>query len=195
MLKNFIKIITSKCEVIKLDNKIIVYPIFKNGSSSLDAYAYQNNLSRYHNRSISKFKNIMVFLREPNERFISGVHTFFYHNYSQHMDKKVLESIENFSIVDRHFVPQYFWLLHLFKYYKGFVDIRPVSDLYRLIPNRSGPWNHGPKWTPLTKKDKSKICEINYEKYVNVDLKIIEKYMNKSVKLENIIKEFKNEVS
>lgn len=195
MFKNFIKIITSKCEVIKLDNKTIVYPIFKNGSSSLDLYAYQNNLSRYFNKSISKFKNIIVFLREPNERFISGVHTFFYKNNSKHIDKKVLKSIENFSIVDRHFVPQYFWLLHLFKYYKGFVDIKPVSDLYKLIPNRSGPWNHGPKWTPLTKKDKSKICEINYEKYVNVDLKIIEKYVNKRVRLETIIKEFKNEVS
>jgi len=196
MFKKFIKEITTTCEVIELNNKKIVYPIYKNGRSSLAVHASRNNLKRYYDKDILKLKNIIVFLREPRERFISGVHTFCYFKNFQKINKTLLKKIENFDIVDRHFIPQYFWLFHLSKYYKGFVDIKSVSDLYNLIPDRAGPWIDGIKtWIPLSKKQKINISNIKHERYIDVDTKIIEKYMNKRVNLEQLIKEFKNEVS
>lgn len=196
MFKKFIKTITTTCEVIELHNKINVYPIYKNGRSSLAVHASRNNLKRYYNKDIYELKNITVFLREPLERFISGVHTYCYFKNDQKIDKTLLKKIENLDIVDRHFIPQYFWLLHLSKYYKNYIDFRSVSDLYSLIPDRAGPWIDGvKKWIPLTMREKKYITNIDHKKYTNVDLKIIIKYMNKRVKLEHLVKEFKNEVS
>ena len=78
MFKNLKNILTTDCEVIKFNNEQFFYPIFKNGRSSLDTYAKKNNLKILKNKEILNLKKIIVFLREPKERFISGVYTFFY---------------------------------------------------------------------------------------------------------------------
>lgn len=195
MLKNWIKIITADCEVIEFPGNIFIYPIFKNGRSSLDIYSARKKFNRYVNHQISKLTNIKIYLRDPVERFISGVYTFFYFTNSQKVDPKILQQIENFKIVDRHFVPQYLWLLHLYKFYKGNVEFRPVQELYELVPNRDGPWYKGPPWAPMSKQDRDNISGINVKAYTHVDTLIISKYLNKNVKLETIVKEFKDALS
>ncbi len=192
MFKNLTDILTADCEVIQLTNDQFVYPIFKNGRSSLTMYAEKNNLKILKNKEICNLKKITIFLRSPEDRFASGIHTFFYLTNNQ-INKDVLKKIENFDIVDRHFAPQYLWLFHLHKYFNGVVDIRPVDELYRLLPNRDGPWTgNSNKWKSMTPEEREKILSIEHEKYVEVDKKIIKKYMNKSVKLKKIIEEFKN---
>ena len=192
MFKNLTDILTADCEVIKFNDEQFFYPIFKNGSSSLTTYARKNNLLFLKNREISNCKKITVFLRSPIERFVSGVHTFFYLTNNQSINDDTLKKIESFDIIDRHFVPQYVWLLHLYKYFRGTIEFRSVSELYNIIPNRDGPWINNPKpWHPITKKEKNKILSIENKKYVEVDEKIIKKYMNRSVELEKIIREFK----
>jgi hypothetical protein len=192
MFKNLTDILTADCEVVKFSNEQFFYPIFKNGSSSLTTYARKNNLLFLKNREISNCKKITVFLRSPVERFVSGVHTFFYLTNNQYIDENTLKKIESFDIVDRHFIPQYLWLLHLHKYFNGIVEFKPVLELLGLIPNRDGPWTDNPTpWRAITQKDKDKILSIEHKKYIEVDEKIIKKYMNQSVKLEKLIKEFK----
>jgi hypothetical protein len=66
-----------------------------------------------------------------------------------------------------------------------------VSELYELIPNRGGPWNKSPLWQPLTEEKKLQILSINYKKYLNVDKKILKKYLYKTIKLKTLINEFK----
>jgi hypothetical protein len=195
MFKNLTKILTADCEVIKFDDEQFFYPIFKNGRSSLKTYAENNNLLSFKNKEISNLKKIIVFLRPPKERFVSGVYTFFYFTNNQVIDSSTLKKIESFDIVDRHFVPQYTWLFHLCKYFQGSIEIKSVSALYNLIPERDGPWCNGPPWKPLTKEKKLKILSIDYKKYIDVDKKIIKKYMNQTVKLKELIKEFKNDLS
>jgi len=192
MFKNLTDILTADCEVIKLTNDQFVYPIFKNGRSSLTKYAEKNNLKILKNKEICNLKKITIFLRSPEDRFASGIYTFFYITNKQ-INRDILKKIENFDVVDRHFAPQYLWLFHLHKYFDGVVHIRPVDDLYHLIPNRDGPWtgNANP-WKAITQKDKDKILSIKHKKYIEVDKKIIKKYMNKSIKLKKIIEEFKN---
>ena len=191
MFKNLTDILTSDCEVIKFNNEQYFYPIFKNGRSSLIIYARKNNLKLLKNKEILNLKKITIFLRSPKERFLSGVHTFFYltNNY---VNENTLKKIENFDIIDRHFIPQYLWLLHLHKYFNGIVEFKPVLELLSLIPNRDGPWTDNPTpWRSITQKDKDKILSIKHKKYIEVDNKIIKKYMNQSVALGKLIKEFK----
>jgi hypothetical protein len=144
------------------------------------------------NKEISNLKKITVFLRSPEERFVSGVYTFFYLTNKRYIDENTLKKIESFDIVDRHFIPQYLWLLHLHKYFNGIVEFKPVLELLGLIPNRDGPWTNNPTpWRTITQKDKDKILSIKHKKYIEVDNKIIKKYMNQSVELGKLIKEFK----
>jgi hypothetical protein len=192
MFKKLTNVITADCEVIKFSDQQFFYPIFKNGRSSITIYAEKNNLEVFKNKEISNLEKITVFLRSPKERFVSGVHTYFYLNNYQLIDQKILKKIEGFDVVDRHFMPQYVWLFHLHKYFNGIVQFEPVEKLFELIPNRNGPWTGNPiAWKAITKKEKNKILSISHAKYIEVDEKIIEKYMNKAVELKKIIKEFK----
>lgn len=192
MFKNLTNTLTADCDVIKFSDELYFYPIFKNGRSSLTIYAGRNNLPLLKNKQISNLKKITVFLRSPEERFVSGVHTFFYLANKKSIDENTLKKIESFDVIDRHFIPQYLWLLHLQKYFNGIVEFKPVLELFNLIPNRDGPWNDNPNpWKPITEKQRNKILSIEHKKYIEVDEKIIKKYMNKSVELKKIIKEFK----
>jgi hypothetical protein len=72
------------------------------------------------------------------------------------------------------------------------VEVKPVLELLNLVPNRDGPWTNNPTpWRAMTQKDKDTILSIKHKKYIEVDNKIIKKYMNQSVDLEKLIKEFK----
>lgn len=192
MFKNLTDILTADCEVVKFNDEQFFYPIFKNGSSSLTTYARKNNLLFLKNREISSCKKITVFLRSPIERFVSGVHTFFYLTNNQLIDTAILQKIENFEVINRHFIPQYLWLLHLHKHFKGTIEFKPILELYNLIPNRDGPWsNNATTWKAITQEEKDKILSIKHKKYIEIDEKIIKKYMNESVELKKIIREFK----
>ena len=192
MFKNLIDILTADCTVVKFSDEQFFYPILKNGSSSIIAYAKKNNLKIFTNKEISNLKKkITIFIRPPRERFASGVHTYFYLAGEQ-LNRYTLGKIENFDIINRHFVPQYLWLFHLHTYFDGLVEIRSVDELYNLIPYRDGPWTGNPhQWKLMTQKEKDQILSIKHKKYIDVDLKLIKKYMNKSVDLKKIIKQFK----
>ena len=56
------------CEVVKIKD-LYVYPIFKNGSHEL----MRQKDKLIINNDIKNLKNIVVILRDPTERFISGV--------------------------------------------------------------------------------------------------------------------------
>lgn len=190
--KKLIDIITPDCEVIDFRNGKFVYPIFKNGRSSLTIYANKNKLSLLKNKEISQLKKIIVFLRPAKERFLSGVYTFFYLNKNQSIDDNTLKKIESFDIIDRHFIPQYWWLYHLFKYFDGTIEFKPVEELYKWIPNRDGPWSgNATPWKPITDEIKDRILSIKHKNYIEVDEKIIKTYMNQSVQLRKIIEEFR----
>jgi len=192
MFKNLKNLLITDCEVIQMSNEIYIYPIFKNGRSSCFVYARENSLNILKNIEISHLKKITIFLRSPKERFVSGVHTFFYLKQKK-ISNNILKKIENFEITDKHFIPQYLWLLHLKKYYNGLVELKSVSELYDWIPYRSGPWaDNIIPWSPLTQQDKDKILSINYKDYINTDETILKKYLNQTIELNTLIKEFWN---
>jgi hypothetical protein len=195
MFENWIKLTTADCEVIKFSNKLNIFPIFKNGRSSLTIYAGNKNLPIIKNREILKLKDITVYLRDPMERFISGVHTFFYLNQLE-INEENLEKVDNSEIVDRHFLPQSFWLFHLYKFFKGDVILKDVKEIYDLVPLREGPWTKNPvPWVKLNNQQRKLITRLDHEKFTYIDYEVLNKYINKKICLSEIIKEIKNAVS
>ena len=195
MFNKWIKLVTADCEVIKFSKKLNIYPIFKNGRSSLTIYAGLNKLPILKNKEISVLKNITIYVRDPIERFVSGVHTFFYLNQLK-INNETLKKIDSSKIVDRHFVPQSIWLLHLYKFYQGNIILKNVKEVYDLVPLREGPWtNNSVPWTRLTKQKQEQIKTLDYKRFTDVDYNVLDKYLDKKVDLKKIIKEIKNALS
>ena len=188
LLMYWSKLLNTNCEAIRVEPYgFVAYPIYKNGRTSLWEYATDNNCKTFINEELKTLDHIIVYLRNPLERFISGVHTYLEFENLGSQEDTILKQIEEMTVCDRHFVPQFIWLIHLSKYFKGTVRIDSVSELYQAIPNRGSP-----PIPEITNKRKQKIKKINSKNYTEVDEKIIEKYMCKSIKLETLIKEFYN---
>lgn len=191
LLMYWSKLLNTNCEAIRVEPYgFVAYPIYKNGRTSLWEYATDNNCKTFINEELKTLDHIIVYLRNPLERFISGVHTYLEFENLGSQEDTILKQIEEMTVCDRHFVPQFIWLIHLSKYFKGTVRIDSVSELYQAIPNRGSP-----PIPEITNKRKQKIKKINSKNYTDVDEKIIEKYMCKSIKLETLIKEFYNVLS
>lgn len=94
-----------------------------------------------HQENICKIsKPITVFLRNPRDRFISGVNTFLQHlstkevNIDQHT---ALYFINQYLFLNRHYAPQFFWLLNLSRFVGIhheilLCDIKDISKLTNL---------------------------------------------------------------
>ena len=189
LTKNLGKIFTPDCLVIALSNNHAVYPIYKNGFTSLEAYAEKNNCTILKNLEISQLQQIEIFLREPEQRFVSGVHTAIEWNKIDNEDS-YLKDVEDMTVYDRHFIPQIYWLFHLYKYFKKTVKISSVTELYNLIPNRDVP-----EIKKLYAERKQKILSINHKKYIEADQRLIYRYMDQTVELKKIIEEFRYALS
>jgi len=177
---------------------IYVFPIFKNGHSSIVNYADANKCKWLFNEQCNRTNSITVFLRKPFERFMSGVHTFVEHErrkllaqvYSQNKNVKdflsfdsesIFEKIDAAKISNEHFMSQYEWLQRLHRFYNGIVILKTVDHLQQLIVNRDGP--NIPK---LTHDRRERIKKIN----VNLDHDNIlyNQYVGAHIPLDKLLK-------
>lgn len=70
-------IFPDRCEVIEvIPSQRYVYPIFKNGRSSLYYYVKTHKYRLLFNEQLKKLNSIDVILQDPYERFTSGVNAF-----------------------------------------------------------------------------------------------------------------------
>lgn len=112
-------------EIYKIAPDRYVYPIYKNGSSSLKGSAEVV----YDHDTISNLKVIEVFVREPFERYVSGVQTWLNHNPD--LDRATaLRLVKDFLFLNRHFSLQFHWLVNLQRYTKAQMYLRPIEELY-----------------------------------------------------------------
>ena len=110
----------NRCEVIEIEaSQRGIYPIFKNGSSSLNEYAHARKLKILFNEQIRKLSDINIIIRNPQERFISGFNTYIY-NTKQENPQLDLDTIiyfaETYLFLNRHYAPQFSWIINLTRY-------------------------------------------------------------------------------
>ena len=167
-------LLNTDCVVVDVDTHSI-YPIFRVGHTSL-MYACQK---KYVNSEIKKLDHIDIMIREPEERFVSGVNKYCKDNKLN--VESTWKKINNGTLQDRHFAPQYVWLLHLYKWYKGSITIWPFNKIKDITDVHHA-------------KSKKKIDVPVVESLVAVDRHLI-KYYNKTLDIGYLIKKYKHALS
>ena len=136
-------IFPDRCEVIEIiPSQRYVYPIFKNGQSSLLAATKQNKWNIFLNEKIKKINSIDVFVRDPVDRLASGISSFIQTTVRDHPDldaHTVNWFAENYLYLNRHYAPQFSWLVNLARYmnsecvlnFLGMDDLKTVTDLHQ----------------------------------------------------------------
>jgi hypothetical protein len=109
-----------RCEVIEIiPSQRYVYVIFKNGHSSFLSYRLKNNCQILINQQIQKINNIDIVIRNPQDRLISGINTFIQYTLRNNpkLDSSTVEWFaQNYLYLNRHYCPQFSWLLNLARY-------------------------------------------------------------------------------
>jgi hypothetical protein len=170
-----------ECEVLEMGFGNFVYPIFKNGSSSLRA----ENPVIITNKKIRAIANITVYLREPFERYVSGVQTYLRHN--PHLDRATaLTMIDEYLFLNRHFALQFHWLMNLKRYYDGWLTFKSMEELGNITENT---WN-------ALERDQTLLeyfqPNIKLQFYLELD-KFLLKYVGQTVKFSHILAELRIE--
>lgn len=113
-----------ECIIYEIKNRY-VYSIFKNGSSSL-VKAKGRILTT---SEITSLKEVDIFLRDPFDRYISGVQTYI-NNIGQEYDKEtVLKLISQFLFLNRHFALQFHWIINLTRFTEARLHFRHINEL------------------------------------------------------------------
>jgi len=119
---NLTKIFTDSCEVILYKGQWI-YPIFKCGWNGFQKVKEQS----LYNDEIKQCEKINVFIRDPLLRWRGGINKYSQLNNIENDD--IVRQIENDKLVDKHWLPQYFWIMHLSKFYDGDIQLLPMSAI------------------------------------------------------------------
>jgi hypothetical protein len=135
----------NRCEVIEFsDPQRFVYPIFKNGSTSLTEHAKHQGCKVLLNEQIKRIPTVDVILRDPTSRFISGVNTFVCHTKQENPNldlDTIIYFAENYLFINRHYAPQLSWLLNLKRYLHANAKLRlhDMTALSTFTPLTSNP--------------------------------------------------------
>ena len=174
MLTHWNKLFNTDCVVVGVGAHTI-YPIFRVAQSTLMSVCDK----KYVNKEIENCNHVNIMIREPEARFVSGVNEYC---VQQDLDvKDTWKLIAEGKITDRHFCPQYFWLMNLYRFYKGFVTIRPFSYIKDITDVHLHP-------------SRSKVDIPVIDSYVDVD-RHLTKYYNQTVNIGYLIKRYRNVLS
>ena len=114
------KLFSNDCEVVHVpSHNLRIYLIQKNASSSLRLEAERQNWSILRNDELLSLSSIDVFLRDPRSRIVSGINTFVQHLIRDQpwLDAATCEFFATqYLFLNRHYLPQWHWLLNLARY-------------------------------------------------------------------------------
>ena len=112
-------------EILEVSPGRYVYPIYKNGSGLLtDA----NDFRRLNYFEIRDIRTVEVFVRDPFDRYVSGVQTYL--RFNPDLDRTTaLKMINQCLFLNRHFALQFHWLVNLTRFTDAWIHIRPITEL------------------------------------------------------------------
>ena len=120
-------IFPDSCEVIEVASQRFVYPIFKNGHTSLMYSGFRVlDMSEIHDLT-----TVEIFVREPIERFFSGIDSWIAKNEDlRNLDRDTLIYIAtNNLFINRHYSPQFHWLVNLKRFTNAKIKINSMKEL------------------------------------------------------------------
>jgi len=175
MLNHWASLLNTDCVVARIGTHL-VYPIFKVGSTSLMSAADKILV----NEEIGQCRHIEILLRDPGVRFVSGINQ--YSRLNIMYVSEVWQLARSGKLVDRHFAPQFVWLLHLYRYFKGTVMIRPFEYIKKITDIH------------LSKKKCIDQPVPELTTFVDIDYRLMDS-INKKVSLKKIIEENRDALS
>lgn len=117
-------IFPDRCEVLEVAPQRYVYPIYKNGYSSLSNSGFRTLAMA----ELPALDTVEIFVREPVERFFSGLSSYI--EYNKQLDQDTLLFIAGHHLfINRHFAPQFHWLVNLRRFTQAQIRINPIEDL------------------------------------------------------------------
>lgn len=114
-----LEIFPDDCEVIELNQAENFYLIQKNGSTSLRKYARSESFTIFKNHQIAELKHISIIVRDPRQRYISGLRTFAEYLVRDNDDldfDTCLWMANRYKFLNRHYLPQFLWILNLARF-------------------------------------------------------------------------------
>lgn len=135
---------SDNCVVVRIDAEYI-FPIYKNGSTSLFRHCYNGNGTIFDCSTLNSINdNITVIIRNPAERFKAGIATVIYNLKKQHpeLDTNTIEFLlKKYRYLDVHYVPQFHWLLNLSRFVDSTtkLNLKPMSYLSQVTNLREIP--------------------------------------------------------
>ena len=118
-----------------------IFHVFKNGRSSVMAYSKDNYIRPLINAQINRVDTVTMYLRDPKERFTTGVHSFIeFEKRKTEVDyDTALHFIASHGLTNEHFEPQFNWVKRLATHFEGNLELLSVSDLLLHINYRNRP--------------------------------------------------------
>ena len=128
------------CEVVKMPlHNQHIYLIQKNGSSSIRYLKRVDDLVSVKNEELIQLDYVDVYIRNPVDRYVSGANTFLQYLERDHPEldqATALWFIKQFNFLNRHYLPQFHWLLNLSRFIRPDCKIRmrKFSDFAEFVP-------------------------------------------------------------
>ena len=117
-----------RCEVVEIPlHNQWVYLIQKNGNSGLRGQQKKNNLAVFTNDQIQALDYVDVYIRNPRDRYISGVNTYLQHLERDHPELDTATAFwfaKRYKFLNTHYLPQFHWLANLARYLRSDTKIR-----------------------------------------------------------------------
>lgn len=131
------------CEVVEMPlHNQCVFLIQKNGSSSLRRQAKLQNLTILRNEQLLDLDSIDVYIRNPLERYLSGLNTYLQHlqRDNQSLDYNTcLWFATRYPFLNRHYLPQIHWIINLSRFIRNDckLKIRNFSTIGNITKHNS----------------------------------------------------------
>jgi hypothetical protein len=165
------------CKILQVSHDQFVYPIFKNGSSSLR----KSGFASVPTSQFVDLKVVQVFLRDPFERFIGGVQTYLSHLDNTYDPDTVIAMIDQHLFLNRHFCLQFHWLVNLARHTPALIAIRPISELSQITQRNSNTMIHNESLSSRFHN------HMRLKFYLELDRIIIDDFTGKTVKFQDIV--------
>lgn len=176
-------IFPDRCDVLEIvPSQRYVYPIYKNGSSSL----YNSGFRLLEHDELTQIEVVDIYVRDPYERFVTGVNSFL--KYNQNLDRDTcLHFISNFLFLNRHFCPQFYWLVNLQRFTDAKIRINPIESISE-ITNLKSNTNNSQLLDNILNQDK-----INF--YLSIDKVLTQDLIDQTVPFKFIVQTIQHRYS